>query len=250
MSYVLSEKDFRTYSQDFAPVGSVNRTLGANIGAVWRELLSLGDDTVHRVSGFVSRGSNVYALVSDTYKDTFNLISWIGKHIDFKSKVTINPFNYSLVFGEGSLPRDIEEILEELNSVRSLSANSSPYSAVAPIIDVAQEASYDDGATSFIAEDHYVISGSGFQFSVFDEGSEYIMGRGSGSTFVVSGVGVSRNHLKFKYEDGDLQIFDLGSTNGTRLNGGRIRRGEWVKVPNGSTIKIGRITMTVGLVEE
>ena len=250
MSYVLSEKDFRTYSKDFAPVGSVSRTLGANIGAVWRELLSLGDDTIHRVSGFVSRGSNVYALISDTYKDTFNLINWVGRHIDFKSKVAITPFNYSLVFGEGSLPRDIEEILEEINSVRSLSVGVSSPVEVTPIIDELPEVSYDDGATSFIAEDHYVISGSGFQFSVFDEGSEYIMGRGSGSNFVVSGVGVSRNHLKFKYEDGDLQMFDLGSTNGTRLNGGRIRSGEWVTVPNGSTIKIGRVNMTVGLVEE
>lgn len=242
MSYVLSERDFKVYSQDFAPVSSVSRDLGANIGAVWRELLSLGDDTVHRISGFVSRGNNVYALVSDTYRDNFNLISWVKSHIDFKSKVAINPFNYSLVFGEGSLPRDIEEILEEINSVRS--------SAQLVSDRVGVNIPYDDGATSVISEDYYSVRGNGFEFSVFDEDREYLMGRGSGCDFIVSGVGVSRNHLKFKYEDGSLWLFDLNSTNGTRVNGKKVYSNSWVRVADGSTLKIGRVTMSVSLMEE
>lgn len=246
MSYVLSERDFKVYSQDFAPVGSVSRTLGANIGAVWRELLSLGDDTVHRVSGFVSRGSNVYALVSDTYKDGFNLINWVKGHIDFKPKVSITPINYSLVFGEGSLPRDIEEILEEINSVRSLSPSSSQVNSPSEEVGIA----YDDVATSIITEDYYAIRGSGFEFSVFDEDKEYIMGRGSNCDFIISGVGVSRHHLKFKYENGSLQVFDINSTNGTRVNGKRIYSGSWVNVADGSTIKVGRVNMSVNLREE
>lgn len=246
MSYVLSEKDFRIYSQDFALVSSVSKPLGANIGAVWRELLSLGDDTIHRVTGFVARGSNVYALVSDTYKDNFNLISWVKEHINFKSKVAITPFNYSLVFGEGSLPRDIEEILEEINSVRSLSPSSSQVGSPSEEVGIA----YDDVATSIITEDYYSIRGSGFEFSVFDEDKEYVMGRGSNCDFIISGVGVSRNHLKFRYTDGELQVFDLNSTNGTRVNGFKLYSGEWTNVADGSTIKIGRVSMVVSLMEE
>lgn len=256
MSYILSESDFRAYTSDFAPVSSVSRALGANIGAVWKELLSLEDDTIHKVSGFVSRGSNVYALVSESYRDEFNLISWVSSHIDFSSKVVINPFNYSLVFGEGSLPRNIEEILEEINSVRSLSTPVAPVvapvvsSPVSPVVSSVFDEGYDGEATSVLSEDFYAISGDGFEFAVYDEGVEYVLGRGSSASFHLVGKGISRNHLKFRYEGGALQVFDLGSTNGTRVNGGRIPSGSWVVVPNGSSIRVGRVTMSVSLREE
>jgi putative FHA domain protein len=245
MSFVLGIEEYNQYRNEFTPVNSVDKSIGANIGAVWRELLAKNDEDVFKVSGFVARGSNIYALVSSSYEDSFNLISWVSKKLSFEPKVAITPFNYSLIFGEGKLPRSIDEVLEEIRSVRSASPVSVPNC-------IGGSDSYDDefGATTVLSEDYINISGGEFSFDIFDEGEEYSIGRGSEASLRVVARGVSRSHLRVRYREGEFQIYDLGSTNGTRVNGVRVPTETWFTVSDGSTIKIGKVALKVRKMEE
>ncbi len=48
------------------------------------------------------------------------------------------------------------------------------------------------------------------------------VGRALDNDLILDGGDVSRHHARFEYADGALRLLDLGSTNGTRLNGRRI----------------------------
>ena len=57
--------------------------------------------------------------------------------------------------------------------------------------------------------------------------------------------GVSRVHAALRPERGQLLLVDLGSTNGTRLNGVRLSPNQPVRVSNGDEIRLGRLTLKV-----
>lgn len=249
MSTVLSVADYNQFSNEFTVISSIDKSMGANIGAVWRDVLSLGDDTSSKVKGFLSRGENVYALVSDRYEDSFNLIEWVSQRLSFRPKVAVNALNYSLVFGKGVLPRSSEEVLSEIRSVRGVSARS--YHEERGVDSYAQPSSFAPvGATSVLSDDYFILHAAGISFEVYDEGDEYTVGRSPECDFVISDGGVSATHCKLRNQDGTLQILDLGSTNGVRLNKKRIRSHEWVVLREDDSVKIGRITLKVSLEEE
>lgn len=248
MSTVLSVADYNQFSNEFSVISSIDKSMGANIGAVWRDILSLGDDTSSKVKGFLSRGDNVYALVSDRYEDNFNLFEWVSQRLSFRPKVAVNALNYSLVFGKGVLPRSSEEVLSEIRSVRGVSSRTYQEERVDTY---AQPSSYAPvGATSVLSDDFFVLHAAGISFEVYDEGDEYTVGRSPECDFIISDGGVSATHCKLRNQDGTLQIFDLGSTNGVRLNKKRIHSHEWVVLREGDSVKIGRITLKVSLEEE
>lgn len=249
MSTILSVADYNQFSNEFSVISSIDKSVGANIGAVWRDILSLGDDTPSKVKGFLSRGENVYALVSEGYEDSFNLIEWVSQRLSFRPKVAVNALNYSLVFGKGVLPRSSEEVLSEIRSVRGVSSRS--YREERVVDTYTQPSSFTPvGATSVLSEDYFVLHAAGISFEVYDEGDEYTLGRSPECDFVISDGGVSATHCKLRNQDGTLQIFDLGSTNGIRLNKKRLRSHEWVVLREGDSVKIGRITLKVSLEEE
>ena len=249
MSTILSVADYNQFSNEFSVISSIDKSVGANIGAVWRDILSLGDDTSSKVKGFLSRGDNVYALVSEGYEDSFNLIEWVSQRLSFRPKVAVNALNYSLVFGKGVLPRSSEEVLSEIRSVRGVSSRS--YREERVVDTYTQPSSFAPvGATSVLSEDYFVLHAAGISFEVYDEGDEYTLGRSPECDFVISDGGVSATHCKLRNQDGALQIFDLGSTHGIRLNKKRLRSHEWVVLREGDSVKIGRITLKVSLEEE
>jgi len=62
------------------------------------------------------------------------------------------------------------------------------------------------------------------------DGQEYLVGRKSGCALVLQHRTVSGSHAKLEFKDGDLFLTDLGSTNGTYLNGNRVDKDETVAV--------------------
>ena len=58
-------------------------------------------------------------------------------------------------------------------------------------------------------------------------------------------VGVSKLHCVLQAQESTLRVADLGSSNGTYLNGQRIGR-DFVDVPAGSDIEIGSVHIIVG----
>jgi len=237
MNSILALSDYNEFSNEFSVISSVDKTIGANIGAVWRDVLSLGDETSSKVKGFLSRGNNVYALVSDRYEDNFNVIDWVKERLVFTPKVSLSPLNYTLVFGTGSLPRSSEEVLSEIRSVRGTTS-------------VHRHSNEDRGissveATSVLSEEYFILHADGISFEVFDEGTEYLLGRDPKSDFVVTDTGVSANHCKFRNTNNILQVMDLGSTNGTKVNGKRIKTRSWIVLSEKDTLKIGRVIFKI-----
>lgn len=73
-----------------------------------------------------------------------------------------------------------------------------------------------------------------------------VLGRSSEADITVNDTGVSRRHLEIRATDGRIFAVDLGSTNGSYVNGQRVDgRAE---LTDGSTITMGRSRLTFHLV--
>lgn len=72
-------------------------------------------------------------------------------------------------------------------------------------------------------------------------GAVNVLGRGSETDVKISDPGISRRHAEIRSEDGDYLIVDLGSTNGTVVDGRPVRR---ATLYDGSRIQVGRTTLT------
>ena len=66
------------------------------------------------------------------------------------------------------------------------------------------------------------------------------------SDFVLSHSTVSRRHARLLFTDGRLQVEDLGSTNGTAVDGEAARPGKPLALQAGSVLRIGDIELAVG----
>lgn len=74
-----------------------------------------------------------------------------------------------------------------------------------------------------------------------------VIGRALEQTdFVLSHSTVSRRHARLLFADGRLQVDDLGSTNGTAVDGEPVRRGRPLALRAGSVLRIGDIELVVG----
>ena len=58
---------------------------------------------------------------------------------------------------------------------------------------------------------------------------------------------VSRHHCVFSVDDYSVRLRDLGSTNGTFVNGVRVAPQQLVAVKNGDVIRCGQIELKFGL---
>ena len=74
--------------------------------------------------------------------------------------------------------------------------------------------------------------------------SRFTIGRDIGCDMVLPDPTVSRWHAGLKREDSGWMLDDLGSTNGTRLNGWRVRA--WVPVRDGDLVSFGAVTYVIG----
>ena len=70
-----------------------------------------------------------------------------------------------------------------------------------------------------------LLDGSAQRFPL-DEGSELTVGTGSKSTVRLASVDVSRSHALITCQRGTVTVLDLGSTNGTYVNGRRVKESE------------------------
>ena len=71
-----------------------------------------------------------------------------------------------------------------------------------------------------------------------------VIGRGRGADIVVAEPTMSRAHAAIGYDGSRFFVQDLGSTNGTRLNGDRAERAE---LTTGDRILLGKLLLEVVL---
>ncbi len=74
------------------------------------------------------------------------------------------------------------------------------------------------------------------------DGSTRTIGRAPGAQFIVEAALVSRLHCQLTATDASLQVKDLGSTNGTFVNGKRVKAAELKK---GDRLSVGRLDLIV-----
>ena len=73
-------------------------------------------------------------------------------------------------------------------------------------------------------------------------GSVKTVGRSTGAEFMVDAALVSRLHCQLSATGDTLHVKDLGSTNGTFVNGKRITSAE---LQDGDRLAVGRVELTV-----
>ncbi len=78
-------------------------------------------------------------------------------------------------------------------------------------------------------------------------GRETVIGRGSESNAVVDDARVSRRHVRLRWDAGNLFIDDLGSRNGTNLNG-EVLQGASRRARGGDCIRLGGHEITIAIV--
>jgi len=78
----------------------------------------------------------------------------------------------------------------------------------------------------------------------------YIVGRDPSCDIVIPDPYVSRKHLRLFFEEGKWFVVDLGSKNGTFVNGEDIRGKRPVELSEGMDIVLGLTTITVVGFEE
>jgi class 3 adenylate cyclase len=85
-----------------------------------------------------------------------------------------------------------------------------------------------------------------FEIAVGKLGAGAIVGRAADQCLlVVAHPTVSRRHARLGLAGEALQIEDLGSTNGTAVDGRKVRAGQPVSFQAGSTIRLGDVKLTV-----
>ncbi|HVG94050.1 MAG TPA: FHA domain-containing protein [Planctomycetota bacterium] len=68
-------------------------------------------------------------------------------------------------------------------------------------------------------------------------GTECVIGRSTDADFVVEDVGVSRRHCRVLVGDGGYHVEDLGSRNGTFVNGARVAQRQ--SLSDGAVLRVG-----------
>lgn len=86
--------------------------------------------------------------------------------------------------------------------------------------------------------------GRDFQFG---EGDECILGRSISADFVLMDGKISRNHCTVRLEGGHLVLTDLGSSNGTIVNGDRVQR---TVLADGDYIRLGFTVLGCSVVNQ
>jgi putative ABC transport system ATP-binding protein len=81
----------------------------------------------------------------------------------------------------------------------------------------------------------------GTQFPINRE--EFVIGRSSSSDLALDDTNVSRRHARLELKDGSFFLSDLGSANGTFVNGVRVK--ERSAVRDQDHLKIGRVTVVL-----
>ena len=95
------------------------------------------------------------------------------------------------------------------------------------------------------------------QHVILEGRPEYILGR-EGAEQVIPDLnlnpygarekGVSRVHAALRRDRTQVLLIDLGSTNGTRLNGKPLAAHQPIRVENGDEIRLGKLILTINFV--
>lgn len=151
--------------------------------------------------------------------------------------LSMSPSDYKRMYGMGAA------LTDELITFVQKHATTQNYQFAGGIsIDMVEDASIAEGMLQIDSEN---VKGSVAWTPVLDIGgkrypitrSKTVIGRGSDADITVDDTGISRRHVQIIWDGQRAQVEDLGSTNGSQLNGQQVRKA--ILEPE-SVISIGR----------
>ena len=77
-----------------------------------------------------------------------------------------------------------------------------------------------------------------------DQKPTYTLGRGHSVDIPVMDIKCSREHCKVERRDDGYYLVDLGSSNGTRLNGKKLKKRSYRRLQPGDRVKLGYTVLT------
>ncbi len=107
--------------------------------------------------------------------------------------------------------------------------------------------SADSEAVSGQAVGILTVRETGERFTVGSDGAS--IGRRSGNDIVLSDAYVSGQHAIIAFRDGAFYLSDVGSTNGTLLNGVRLEPNVPIELSAGDEIRLGQLTLVFSVEE-
>jgi len=73
-----------------------------------------------------------------------------------------------------------------------------------------------------------------------------VLGRAGSADLAINGGKISRQHAKIYQEDRKLMVKDMGSTNGTKLNGKPLRPHQPTQINSSSRLELGSVKIKLG----
>lgn len=67
-----------------------------------------------------------------------------------------------------------------------------------------------------------------------------IIGRGTNHILALPDTSISRNHIEVNFKDGNLSVIDLGTSNGTKINGEFIPANVVIPYVEGQVVQLGQ----------
>ncbi|MCU1437387.1 MAG: hypothetical protein JWP66_474 [Naasia sp.] len=144
-------------------------------------------------------------------------------------------------------------LIDELTSLVQQHARSQGFQFAGPLsITLEKDDSIADG---LVQVESGTVQGDVSWAAVVDvDGTRYplkrgkvVIGRGSDADITIPDTGTSRRHVEIVWDGSRAQVTDLGSTNGTTLNGQRISQ---APLPPDSVVQIGRTRIVFRIVPQ
>jgi hypothetical protein len=162
----------------------------------------------------------------------------------------VAPNSFRVTLAESDIDRFetfIDSLAKELAEAAREHARLEGYVLLGPVeVDLFEASSVKAGNVDIVAT---VAEGSEVCDLVMPDGQRLriaarpiVLGRQPDCDVVLNDSNVSRRHAEISVRDGEVVLEDLGSTNGTRLNGAAVRT---AVVQPGDAIQIGLSRMTV-----
>lgn len=141
-------------------------------------------------------------------------------------------------------------LTDELHALLTKHAKSQGYSFAGPLA-IALEA--DDIATGTVRVSSGTVEGRVNWQAVIDvDGRRHpltrartVIGRGTDADITIADAGSSRKHVEILWDGERAMMRDLGSTNGTKVNGAKVRE---AGLPTDTTLTIGRTDLIFRIV--
>ncbi|MGL3148811.1 FhaA domain-containing protein [Microbacterium sp. A82] len=142
-------------------------------------------------------------------------------------------------------------LTDELHALLNTHAKSQGYSFAGPVSIALEED--EKVATGTVRVNSGTVEGRVSWQGVIDvEGQRHsltrartVIGRGSDADITISDAGSSRKHVEILWDGERAMMRDLGSTNGTKVNGTKVRE---APLPTDTTLTIGRTDLVFRIV--